>query len=648
MQGKHLLCVALCAMLFTVIFPTTATVSTAAQSTQSIQSTSDAQIWNLKDASIRAVIQTVSALTGKTFIIDPRVHGTITLVSQKPMTPDELYHVFLSMLHLLNYAAVPSGNVIKIIPEMSANALSRQIATATQPGFGDQIVVRVVSVNHVSAAALVPILRPLMTQSGTVNAYFPSNSLILAGTASNIARLVRIIKKMDSVNNSQISVIRCRYANAKKLVDVIHALQTGGGMQGGMTTIAIAADEENNSILIRANLTNQLMMRHLIHTLDQPGRGGDNTSVITLNYLSAKKLAPVLSKIANGMAVSNASSKTSASAKIAPIVNVDGASDISIQAVDSDNAIIMHGPRTMLKSLRYVIQRLDVRPQEVLVQAIIVKIDEGLLNQLGIVWGTSNGQSTPGGDSFTLASPDAAALKVNHGVGFLPDGNLVALLHALKSNGLTDILATPSIVVLNNQQAKIADGQNLGVANSSYPAAPSPASSTNIAPYTTFVRQDVTLSLDVKPHISPNHMINMALIQEDDTVASGADTDNPILNTSKINTSVLVKSGSILVLGGLINNDQEVTVQKLPVLGDIPVIGHLFRYDTHKIQKTNLMVFIRPIIMSRHAAHFQTQKSYAYIRGQQMDMITNKPVTIDVPPVLPGLPVHPIVLPKPQ
>ena len=641
MQGKRFFRYALYAILFCVI-----SCFAIAPVAPSAAPNNGAQIWNLKNTDIRAVIQTISVLTGKTFIVDPSVHGTITLVSQKPMTPDELYQVFLSMLHLLHYAAIPSNGVIKIVPATDANALSRQFATNAQPGSGDQIVLRVVPINHVSATDLVPVLRPLMSQSGSVTAYLPSNSLILAGTASNIARLVRVIKRMDSTNAPQLAVVHVRYANAKKIAAVIQTLQSNNASQASsLGNTKIAADEQSNSIVISANLKNQLTVRNLIRQLDQPGSGGDNTQVVTLNYLTAKKLAPILTKIASGMAVSN--NNVSKSGKTAPIVNAGNASDISIQAEDSDNAIIMHGPRALLRSLRHVIHQLDVRPKEVLVQAIIVKIDEGLLNQLGVVWGTSNGESTPGGSSATLASPDSAALKINHGIGFLPDGNLIALMHMLKSNGSSDILSTPSIVVLNNQKAKIDDGQNLGVANSTYPQAPSPASSTNIAPYTTFVRQDVTLSLVVQPHISPNNMISMSLIQQDDTVASGGSTDNPILNTSKINTSVLVKSGTILVLGGLIDNNQQKTVEKLPILGDLPIIGHLFRYDTHQIQKTNLMVFIRPIIMSRTSARTATQNSYAYIREQQMNMLTNKPITVDVPPVLPPQRKN-IVLPKPQ
>ena len=624
-------------------------------------STNTAQIWNLKNADIRAVIQTISVLTGKDFIIDPRVHGTITLVSQKPMTPNELYQVFLSMLQLLNYAAIPSGNIIKIVPSMDANALSRQIATKAQPGSGDEIIVRVVVVNHVSATELVPVLRPLMSQAGSVTAYLPSNALILAGTASNISRLVAVINQMDSVNTNQITVMPMLYANAKKVVGIIHTLQSGAASQGNVNNATLAADDENNSILISANLANQTLMRNLIHQLDQKGSSEDDTIVVHLNYLTAKKLAPILTKVAQGMRVSEAQATGKGAVAAASSDDSGSGNNISIQAEENDNAVIMHAPKAMLNNLVEVIHRLDRRPHEVLVEAVIVKIDENLLNKLGVVWGSSDGAGVAAAVAGGAVSPSAAigtdntfALNANHSFGLLPDGNLIAILHALKQNSASDVLATPSVVVLDNEKASISDGQNLGLANRSYQGASAittgnPAQN-EVTPYNTVERTDVALSLDVTPHISPNNMIRMELLQKDDTVASEIDpsNDNPTLNISKIKTSVLVKSGEILVLGGLMNNTQEKTVEKLPILGDLPIIGHLFRYNTHKIAKTSLMVFIRPVIMSKKNARAQTLNRYSYVRHQEIDLETEAVKKQAAMPLLPELKSDPAVnLPQP-
>lgn len=627
---------------------TVAPIQPVSQSVPSqLSQLSGAQIWNLKNADIRAVIQTVSILTGKNFIVDPRVHGTITLMSQKPMTPNELYQVFLSMLQLLQYDAISSGNVIKIVPAMDANVLSRQIATSTQPGMGNEVVVRVVPVNHVSATELIPILRPLMSQSGSISAYFPSNSIILAGTASNIARLVQIIHQMDSQNANQITVMHLQYANAKKIVSVIHALQTGSASQGVSNIATLAADEDDNTILISGNAANQMVMRNLIRQLDQKGSSGDDTKVVTLNYLSAKKLAPILAKVAKGINNSNAVKSGKGTS-----ADVFGDSDtISVQAEDSSNAIIIHAPKATMKSLLHVIHQLDVKPQEVLVEAIIVKLDESVLDKLGIVWGTSDGNTMTSGNvtmqSAALAASNTFAINANHGVGFLPDGNLIALLHALKSDGSSDILSTPSVVVLNNNKAIIDDGQNIGVANRSYQGATAmttgnPAQN-EVTPFNTIERQDVTLSLSVTPHISPNNMIRLALIQKDDTVAadnttpSESDSTNPTLNTSKIATDVLVKSGDVLVLGGLMSKDQEKTKEAIPILGNLPLIGQLFRYNTHSMEKKNLMVFIRPIIMSKDMASAQTMNRYVYARHQQVDLQTQHIRKIDHLPLLPQL-----------
>ncbi|OGT25782.1 MAG: type II secretion system protein GspD [Gammaproteobacteria bacterium RIFCSPLOWO2_02_FULL_42_14] len=625
------------------------------------------QTWNLKDADIRAVIQTVSLLTGQTFLVDPRVQGKITLISQKPMTSDELKQVFLSMLQLLHFSAIPAGDVTKIVPAADANIESRQIATGKNPGEGDEVVVRIIPVSHISAMELVPVLRPLMSLTASVTAYMPSNSLILAGSASNIERLAKLTRQMDVANATPVAVVHLQFANAKRVVGVIQKLQNAAGVQPGAQNAVLSADEEDNSILLSGNLANQLMMRNLIRKLDQPGAGGDDTQVVSLNYLSAKKLAPILAKIASGMssAAQSATSDGKNSNASTSSTALGGSGDISVQAEESDNAIVMHAPRSMLSSLKRVIQELDHHPQEVLVEAIIVKIDENVLNKLGIVWGTPsdnlvNPSAAPSSftttdtsntsSSLLMSSNNVFAMQLNHsnGIGFLPSNNLVALLHALKTNGSADVLSTPSVVVLNNQKALISDGQNLGVFNRSYQGvnATPGVTDSSISPYNVYERTDVALSLNVTPHISPNNMIQLMLKQEDDSVASGSSTGNPILNKSKINTSVLVHSGDILVLGGLIDNEDEKTVQKLPILGDIPILGHLFRYDTHTMRKKSLMVFIRPIIMSKSLAKAQTMNRYKYIRHREIQVATTPASQIKMP-MLPEIQKTTVKLPGP-
>lgn len=590
------------------------------------------QIWNLKNADIRAVIQTISLLTKKNFVIDPRVNGKVSLVSQQPMTTAEMYQVFLSMLQVLNYAAVPTGNVIKIIPAMDAKTNGGPISSRMHPGQGDEVAIRIVTLNHVSAPQLVPVLRPLMQQWGSISAYTPSNSLILVDTANNMRRLVRLIRNMDSNKVNRISVMPLKFANAKALVEVINSLQTADREQGKVSNVSLVADQENNSILVSGNTFNQIMMRSLIKRLDRRSKNGGNTVVIHLNYLQAKKLAPILTKIVHGEESIN-----KGKAKFNSAETITGNPVISIQPEENNNAVIIHAPKNIIQNLRQVIQKLDRRPAEVLVQAIIVKVDANIMNQLGVIWGSvdSSGNAT-GMGANTLA------LKITEGFGFIKNGNLAALVHLLMQNGSAEILATPSVVVLNNQAAKIADGKNIGLINRQYSTAGTTTANDVItAPYNTFERRNVTLSLKVTPQISPNNMLRLKIDQKDDQVdrtASSADPNNPVIDTSQINTNVLVRSGDILVLGGLLNNDQEKSTTKIPILGDIPLLGRLFRYNTHEYEKKDLMVFIRPVILdTNHVARRETLKRYNYMRNEQIESLSGRKYSPKNFPYLPNI-----------
>lgn len=619
------------------------------------------QIWNLKNADIRAIIRTVSMITGKTFIIDPRVQGKVTFVSQHPMSVNELYNAFLSMLQILNYVAVPAGKVIKIVPSIDANSMGGQLTTGRHPGKGDALVVRIIPINHVSATELVPVLRPLMPQWANITAYHPSNTLILAGTASNIHRLAALVKTMDSQSANATVMVSLKNASANTVVNLLNQLQTSNRLIGKSANVSLVADNSSNSILISGNLNNIARTKALIRELDNKSKSsGSDTKVIFLNYLSAKKLAPILAKIAAG------SLKATLPATGAPMVTLNHhaktavtmPNTVSIQAEpDTDNAIIIRAPHKLMLELTHIIKRLDKEPQQVLVEAIIVKIDENLLDQLGIVWGTVNastGNSTvvnpddpnavTNNVSETSTSPaNTFALKISHGIGFIANGSLQALIHALKSDGSTDILSTPSIVVLNNQKATISDGQNVGLVNREYQSSNVQGSGNqNLGtPFNTIERKDVTLSLTVTPRISPNQNLRLAITQEDDSLAQAstadASQDNPVIDTSKITTNVLVHSGDILVLGGLVDHAAKKTVSKVPILGDIPLLGHLFRYTNKNLEKKDLMVFLKPLILSnREVRESQTLQRYRYARKQQFLARQNKPLSGAAMPLLPS------------
>lgn len=589
-------------------------ISTALALTLSCQvdaAAKSSQLWNLQQADVRAVIQTVAQLTGKNFIVDPRVQGKITLVSSQAMNSDEMYQVFLSMLQVLNYAAVPAGNIVKIVPASDAKAYGGKLLANTDHRSGDEVVVRVVTVDHVSAAQLVPVLRPLVLNWGSVSAYRPSNALVLAGFAANIERLVKIIHHLDHNNGSETEVVKLHYADAAKLQRVIQSLQSANHNEGKVNNIAIAADVRANALLVSGNHNNRANTVALIKQLDTPSTGGNNTKVVRLNYLTAKKIAPMLTKLAAGYQQASKDRKGRNGSVYG--VSTIGNPTISIQAVEGENAIVMRGPYSVMQNLQKVIKTLDSRPQEVLVQAIIVRIDETALSKLGIQWGSGNPENT------TDSSGNVVSEVFNNGVGYIHDGSIGAIINALTSNGNTDILSTPSILVLNNQKALISDGKNIGLYNRSYND--DNADDSSVA-YNTYERQDVALSLAVTPQIAPDNTVKLEIKHENDSLAQDAqnpDPNNPTINTSKIDTSVLVNSGDVLVLGGLISNNATESIQKIPFLGDIPLLGHLFRYKQKSIDKKNLMVFIKPVIINnKKEANVQSMQRYNYARYQQL------------------------------
>lgn len=582
------------------------------------------QLWNLQQADIRGVVRVISELTGKNFIIDPSVHGKITVISARPMSIDEIYQVFLSMLQVLNYSAVPVGDVIKIIPTSQIRGYGGNLATTAHPGIGDEVVVRVVSLSNVSATQIVPVLRPLVDSWGSITAYTPSNTLILAGSAANVNRVISIVNRLDKKNARNIQVIHLKYANAQKIVKVIRSILLSDQAKGRMRRVSIEADEENNAILISGNKKGRAEFAHLIQKLDTAdSNGGTRTVVIHLNYLDAKKISPILAKIAEGKLEQKNNRR---------LVHHYGVnnnrSSISVQAEEDDNALIISAPGAVVESLKNVVRQLDVRPRQVLVQAIIVRVDESVVKQLGVQWGTTN---PDGGNAISVASFPA-------GIGFIPHGSLRILIQALMTHSSTDILATPSVLVLNNKSAVISDGKNVGITNRQYEGTGSAASDNSTLPFNTIEREDVTLQLKVKPQITPGNTVRLEIDQQNNSLDpdSTSTPDNPTIDTSKIKTSVLVDSGDILVLGGLISNDNKESLNKVPILGSIPIIGRLFQYKNHHVERKNLMVFIRPVIINnKKQSQEETLDRYDYMRDQELLKRAGIDINIGGRPLLP-------------
>lgn len=568
------------------------------------------RIWNLQDADILSIINEVSQETGKNFIVDPRVNGKISLISSKPLKQKEVYQVFLSVLGILGYAAIENDNVVKIIPNMESGEQATFVADQKFPGKGEEVVVRVIPLHNISATQLIPILRPLLPQWSNISAYSPGNVLILLGRANNLERLVKVIHDVDQASSNNIEIISLKHASATQLAVVINNLQNAARSTGETQNVSIAVDERTNSILLGGPKTMRLRIRILLAQLDSPAASAaGNTEVIYLRYLQAKTLAPVLSKIAQNMIGKDTGTRYDASTSISSTgstlsstsksVTVDGI----IQPEPNVNAIIITAPPALMQSLKTVIAKLDIRPAQVLVEAIIADVDESHLRNLGIQWGSRGliNQNVSGNADLINTTPGSNIDFPQLGagvIGLIPGGaDIRAVLSILENQNGVNILATPQIMVLDNQKATIEVGQDVPEQTGSYQTSATGAGN----PFNTVGRKKVTLKLEVTPQINLGSAVRMKIDLKNDSLQNPDRPGlNPLINTSHIANSVIINSESILVIGGLITNTANENMNKIPFFGDIPGLGILFKQKAAKLQKKKLMVFIKPIIVPNH------------------------------------------------
>lgn len=615
----------------------------------------DTATLNFKNADIHVVIETVANITGKNFVIDPAVKGKITVVSSHAMDSEEIYEVFLAVLSVHGYAAVPSGNVIQIVP--SANAKQGSISTVTgrRTPTGNQIITRVIQINNVPAVQLVPILRPLLPQYAHLAAYQPTNTLIIADTAANVNRIEKILRAIDQPSGADIEIVRLENAGAGEVVRILLAMEKpvpGAAAQSQANNMI--ADDRTNSILLSGDRPWRIRMRALIAHLDIPTEGaGGNTHVIYLRYSKAKNLAKVLQDI--GEAENKIKNKAATPS--------GGNLDFAIQADEETNALVITASPERYRSLLSVIRKLDVPRAQVMVEAIIAEVSSDSTQELGVQWlvdgsaagvaggtnfsvgtgivplGTSIGAGTPAvGDGLTL------------GIGAITGGgnDIVGLLRALQGNSGVNILSTPSLVTLDNEEAEIVVGENRPFVSGSYTDAS--GSSTN--PFQTVERQDVGLTLKVTPQINEGNAIKLEIEQEVSNVITGTEGDSYGPSTTKrsIKTVVMVEDGRLLVLGGLIDDQVQESEQMVPVLGEIPGLGFLFKYKKTTKVKRNLMIFLRPSILRdvQHSTIISSEK-YNYMRLQQMqaeESIRQMSSGGGDTPVMPSLDAPGMVLPK--
>jgi general secretion pathway protein D len=605
---------------------------------------------NLKDADIGALISTVAEVSHKNFIVDPRVKGKVTVISSRPMNSDEVYQVFLSILKVHGFAAVPSGEVIKIIPDVNAKQEDIPTATAAEPGSGDEMVTRVIQVNNVSAAQLVPILRPLVPQQGHLAAYPATNVLIISDRASNVERLASIIHRIDKSSDSEIEVIPLQHASAAEVVRVLTTLTRsttvgkGPGVAGGQQVLV--ADERTNSILLGGDRSERLRLRAIISHLDAPQEAGGNTDVVYLRYAEAKEIVDVL------MGVGKIEEKEAGQSKGTAAGAAKRGGSFDIQADESTNSLVITAPPDIMRTLKRVISQLDIRKAQVLVEAAIAEVSGTVARDLGVQWlfGSSNGRTPIGIVNFTNAgTPITDIANAVAGVasssssstsGTLPsiaDSLVVggadytkghfsyaAVLNALASDADTNILSTPTLVTLDNEEAEIVIGQNVPFVTGSYTNTGATSGSTN--PFQTIQRQDVGLTLKIKPQINEGDAMRLDISQEVSSIASSVTGAADIVtNKRSIKTNVMVEDGQVVVLGGLLDKQVRTSVQKVPLLGDIPLLGNLFKARKSDVNKTNLMVFIHPVILRNGAvSSYYTNSKYQFMRKMQQSVNKGK------------------------
>jgi len=622
---------------------------------------------NYKDADLTQVIDAVAQVTGKSFIVDPRVRAQVTMLSSQPMSPEAFYEAFLAILQVHGYIAVPSGKVIKIMPDATARQVPANDLPDQVSATSDEIVTQVVQVRNVSAGQLVPILRPMMPQAAHLAAYPSANMLIISDRAANVSRIMRIIQRIDRSGDGDFDFIKLEHASSLEIVRVINSLTSAQGADAA-SAARIVADERTNSIIVSGEQSQRLRLRTLIAYLDTPLEAGGDTQVRYLRYADAEKLAAKL-KEQSGAAVAAAGGAAAAQAAAAP-GGVD--KSVTIWAEPETNALVITAPPKTMRSLMSVVDRLDVRRAQVVIEAMLVEVSNDASRDLGVNWVVDGS-----GDNFLVGLFNQSIAGVNIGdiargiqdpesIQNLPGGftvgggrvqdsgtNFAAILRALASNGDTNVVSMPSVITLDNEEAQIKVAQEVPFLTGSFTNTGGQGGAVN--PFQTIERKEVGNILKITPQITDENTILLKIEQEASGIAAAAaqvSTTDLVTNKRTITTRVLVDDGGMLVLGGLIEDRLTESESRVPLLGKIPVIGALFRVRNTQKTKTNLMVFIRPrVLRTAEQATIETNAKYNYLRDLQLGRNDGKVRMIPgaQQPALPPLvgPTQPTQLPPP-
>ena len=657
---------------------------------------------NFVNAEIDGVARAMSAILKQQFVIDPRVKGTMTLYSEAPLSPSDAYKNFLAGLRGLGFTVVQVGGLYKIVPEADAKLQTGTVTVGerTLRG-GDQVLTQVFRLTHENANNLVGVLRPLISPNNTINANPGNNTLVITDYADNLQRIGKIIAAMDTPASGDVEVINLKYAVAADIAPLVQRMTDSAGAPGAGTVTGVPGggtgaalvqiDSRSNSLLVRApNPARMASIRALVDKLDKPvqsaGAAG-NVWVVYLKNADAVKLATVLraaygggsggsggpggSGGSSGSPSSNTNINTSANTSGTSGASAQTTSPLSssagpstggfVQADPASNSLIITAPEPLYKQLRAVIDQLDSRRAQVYIESLIVEVNPSATGDFGIQWqalGTGNGTYIPaGGTNFgtsgniltgtgqgaMTAIGALAGLGTGANIGLIRNfGNtfgIAAIARALQTQADTNILSTPNLVTLDNEEARIVVGQNVPFVTGSFTNTGTGTSS----PFQTIERKDVGTTLKIKPQIGENGTVRMTIYQESSSigdVATGTANAGPTTNKRSIESTIVVDDGQIIVLGGLIEDNYTTNRSKVPLLGDIPYLGALFRSESRSRKRSNLMVFLRPTVMRDQASSDRISLDrYDFIRGNQLNSqpTQNAILGVNESPVLPAI-----------
>ena len=593
---------------------------------------------NLKDADIRAFVTQVADITGYSFVMDPRVKGKVTVLSSAPMNKNEIYDLFLAVLNVHGFTAIPGEEVIKVVQQVdakqSAEALGRFPSVPSE-----QLITRVIQIDNANALELVPILRPLVAKYGHLAGVAAANALIISDHSSNIQRIEQIVRELDSPSKYEVEVIKLKEAWVGDMVVLLQELAPNelgrAGNESASRKYSVTADERSNRLILRGDESFRGKMRGLIFQLDQPSASGGATKVIRLRHADAKNLTEILKGVMGELVKEGAGGTAGGGATNRPQGN------FAVFADEGLNALVVRGEPSLMQEAEEIVAALDVRRAQVMIEAAIVEISDELGQDLGVqvAVGDESGSSTPVmgtnfgnvgrslGDvlgailSESVISPAVGGITVGAGQRNENGVSWGILLQALSTSAAANLLSTPSIITLDNQESEIIVGQNVPFRTGQ--SAVTGDGLTN--PFTTIERRDIGLTLKVTPTISADGLVRLVVEQTTESVADSIeDASDIVTNKREIKTTVLADDGETIVLGGLTREDYQVNKSKVPLLGDIPFIGRLFSSESERRIKRNLLVFLRPkILLGKTEAVAATSEKFNKLWEVNLD-IRNK------------------------